>query len=176
MDTYETIRTVRSVREFDLTRTVADEVVLRILNAGRLSGSSKNTQPWQFILIRERGTLVALSKCGDYAQHLAGAAFGIAILTQAAKRAEYDAGRCSQNMMLAAWNEGVGSCIASMHREQDAKHILDIPTDYTISQIISFGYPAASVLERIPMPRKGGRNALDDILHFDVWGKQSEHP
>lgn len=173
MDTFETIKTIRSVREFDLTRPVPDETITRILNAGRLSGSSKNTQPWEFILIRDRSTLAALSKCGDYAQHLAGAAFGIAIVTQVTKRAEYDSGRCSQNMMLAAWNEGVGSCIASMHREQDAKHILDIPAEFSISQVISFGYPTDKVLERIPTPRAGGRRTLSEILHTDRWGNKN---
>lgn len=166
MDTFETIRTVRSVREFDAARTVPDEVITRILNAGRLSGSSKNTQPWQFILIKDRNILVELSKCGDYAQHLQRANFGIAIVTEKTKRAEYDAGRCSQNMFLAAWNDGVGSCIATMHRQQEAKQVLGIPDEYVIQQVISFGYPTSEYLRP---PRKGGRNELEQILHTDRW-------
>jgi len=169
MDTFETIRTIRSVREFDTARAVPDEIITRILNAGRLSGSSKNTQPWQFILIQNRNTLNELSKCGDYAEHLTRANFGIALLTEKTKRGDYDAGRCSQNMMLAAWNDGVGSCIASMHREQDAKKILGIPEEWTLQMVISFGYPAAAPATGTKPPRKGGRNTLDEILHRERW-------
>jgi nitroreductase len=165
MDTFEAIRTVRSVRDFE-RRDVPDDVILRILNAGRLSGSSKNTQPWQFILIKDRQVLNELSKCGDYASHMTRANFGITILTVKTKRAEYDAGRCSQNMFLAAWNEGVGSCIATMHREQDAKKVLGVPDEYSIQQVISFGYPTREYLHA---PRKGGRNLLDEILHYERW-------
>lgn len=166
MDTFETIRTIRSVREFDTSRAVPEEIITRILDAGRLSGSSKNTQPWQFILIRDRAILIELSKGGDYAKHLAGANFGVALLTDATKRAEYDAGRCSQNMMLAAWSDGVGSCIASMHREQEANRILHTPDTYKLQQIISFGYPAST---QARPPRKGGRRSLTEILHHERW-------
>lgn len=165
MDTFETIRTIRSVRDFE-ARAVPEEVITRILNAGRLSGSSKNTQPWQFILIKDRTRLDDLAKCGDYAEHLRRANFAIVLVTEKMKRAEYDAGRCSQNMMLAAWNEGIGSCIASMHREQDAKHVLGVPADYFIQQVISFGYPTAGYTRP---PRKGGRNELESLMHFERW-------
>ncbi len=168
MDTFEAIRTVRSVRNFE-PRDVPKETILRILNAGRLSGSSKNTQPWQFVLIQEKSILNDLSKCGDYAEHLTRANFAVAIVTEATKRADYDAGRASENMFLAAWNEGVGSCIASMHRQEDAKKVLHIPDGYTIQVVISFGYPTA---EYSSPPRKGGRVPLENILHRNTWGNQ----
>lgn len=169
MDTFEVIRTIRSVREFDTERPVPEVVVMRILNAGRLSGSSKNTQPWQFILVNDRNILIDLAECGDYAAHLRRADFGIAILAEKAKRAEYDAGRCSQNMMLAAWNDGVGSCIATMHREADAKKVLGIPEEWTIQVVISFGYPTAVALQLATPPRMGGRKALQDVVHHERW-------
>lgn len=165
MDTFEAIRTMRCVRDFE-ARQVPDALIMRILNAGRLSGSSKNTQPWQFILIKDRNILLELSKCGDYAAHLTRADFAIAIITTKTKRADYDAGRCSQNMMLAAWNEGIGSCIASMHREDDAKRVLGVPEEFTLQQVISFGYPTR---EYIRPPRKGGRKPLATMLHYERW-------
>jgi nitroreductase len=168
MDTFEAIRTLRSVREFD-ERAVPDEIIKRILEAGRLSGSSKNTQPWQFILIKNRDTLNALADSGNYAKHLRGANFAIAVATETTKRAEYDTGRCTQNMMLAAWNDGVGSCIASMHREQDAKRVLGIPDDYTLQLVLSFGYPALSANPLNRPPRKGGRQPLNRMLHNEHW-------
>lgn len=163
MDTFHAIRTLRSVRKFE-PRPVPDEIILRVLNAGRLSGSAKNTQPWQFILIKDRALMEALSRCGKYAQHLKGAAFAIVLLTD--RDASYDAGRCSQNMMLAAWNDGVGSCIATMHQAEDAKQVLGVPAEYKLQQVISFGYPTEEYKEP---PRKGGRELLDKMLHYERW-------
>lgn len=165
MDTLEAIRTIRSVREFE-TRPVSEEIITRILNAGRWSGSSKNTQPWQFIVIHDRTILVELSECGDFALHLAGADFAIALVTIADKRTDYDIGRCTGNMMLAAWNDGVGSCIAFMHRGADAKRVLGIPDTNQVHFVISFGYPSEKYIHP---PRQGGRVALADILHTDRW-------
>ena len=168
MDTFEAIRTLRSIRDFE-THDVPDEVITRILKAGRWSGSSKNTQPWQFIVVKNRDTLNALADCGNYTDHLRRANFAIVIVTEKARRAEYDAGRCSQNMMLAAWNDGVGSCIASMHREQDAKHVLGIPDDFEIQQVISFGYPTEKADPLNRPPRPGVRKPLEEMLHQGKW-------
>ncbi len=166
MDTFEAIRTIRAVREYT-SLPVPEPVVMQILNAGRLTGSSKNTQPWQFILIRERAVLDALSRCGNYAAHLRQANFAIAIVTENTGRPVFDAGRACQNLMLAAWNEGVGSCIASMHRPDDARRSLAIPIEYELQQVIAFGYPAPGAIS--PTPRKGGRKSLQEILHVDRW-------
>ncbi len=72
MDTYQSILTLRSVRQFDLSRPIEEAALHRILQAGRMSGSSKDSQPWWFIVVKDRATLQALSGTGDYAQHLAG--------------------------------------------------------------------------------------------------------
>ncbi len=101
MDAYQTIRSLRSVRQFDLAKPIDDEVLHRILQAGRMSGSSKDTQPWWFIVVKDRATLETLSKCGNFAQHLAGAPLAIAIVFDPQfYRGEFDSGRCAQNMML----------------------------------------------------------------------------
>jgi nitroreductase len=108
MDTYQSILSLRSVRQFDLSRRIEEAALHRILQAGRMSGSSKDSQPWWFIVIRDRARLLALAKTGDYAQHLAGAAFAVAIVFDPKfYRGEFDSGRTVQNMMLAAWNDGL---------------------------------------------------------------------
>jgi nitroreductase len=169
MDTYPTIISLRSVRQFDLSKSISDEVLHRILQAGRMSGSSKNTQPWWFIVVRERETLNALSKCGDFAQHIAGAALAIAIVFDPQfYRGEFDSGRAAQNMMLAAWADGVGSCIASMHREADTKAVLGVPNDYRLQHILSFGYPLP-IDQSTPAVRKSGRKPLSDIVKQERW-------
>jgi nitroreductase len=171
MDTYQTILSLRSVRQFDLSRPIDEAALHRILQAGRMSGSSKDSQPWWFIVIQDRERLQALSKTGDYAQHLAGAAFAVAIVFDPQfYRGEFDSGRAAQNMMIAAWNEGVGSCIASIHRENDGKAVLGVPQDLRLQHIISFGYPL-SVEQTIPAAPKRPRKPLAEIVMQERWSK-----
>lgn len=169
MDAYQTIRSLRSVRQFDLSKPISAESLNRILQAGRMSGSSKDSQPWWFIVVTQRDTLEALSKCGNFAQHLAGAALAIAIVFDPQfYRGEFDSGRCAQNMMLAAWADGVGSCIASMHREDDTKAVLGVPAPYRLQHIISFGYPRP-VPQTIPAAPQRRRKPLEDIVMREKW-------
>ncbi len=171
MDTYQTILSVRSVRQFDLSRPIDDAALHRILQAGRMSGSSKDSQPWWFIVIQDHERLQALSKTGDYAQHLAGAALAIAIVFDPKfYRGEFDSGRAAQNMMLAAWNDGIGSCIASMHREDDGKAVLGVPQGLRLQHIISFGYPLP-VEQTIPTVPRRQRKPLDEIVMQERWKK-----
>src|SRR5215470_16401394 len=123
MDVIESIRTKRAVRRF-ADKPIPRETILTVLEAGRRSQSAKNTQPWQFVVIQDRATLKALSKTGDYASHLAGAAFAIAIL--GAHKGYWDAfdfGQTAAYMQLAAWSLGIGSCIAAIYDQDEAKAI-----------------------------------------------------
>jgi nitroreductase len=169
MDAYQTILSIRSVRQFDLTKPIGDEVLHRILQAGRMSGSSKDTQPWWFIVVTQRETLSALSQCGNFAQHIAGATLAIAIVFDPQfYRGEFDSGRCAQNMMLAAWADGVGSCIASMHREDDTKAVLGVPAQYRVQHIISLGYPLP-VAQNLPVVPQRKRKPLKEIVMQEKW-------
>jgi nitroreductase len=169
MDTYQTILSLRSVRQFDLSRPIDEAALQRILQAGRMSGSSKDSQPWWFLVVQDRERLQALSKTGDYAQHVAGAAFAIAVVFDPKfYRGEFDSGRTVQNMMLAAWNDGIGSCIASMHREDDCKAVLGVPRELRLQHIISFGYPRP-VDQSIPAVQKRRRKPLNEIVMSERW-------
>ena len=169
MDAYQTILSLRAVRQFDLSRPLAEDVLQRILQAGRMSGSSKDSQPWWFIVIQDRARLQALSQTGNYAQHLAGAACAIAIVFDPQfYRGEFDSGRAAQNMMLAAWNDGLGSCIASMHREDDCRAVLGVPAGLRLQHIISFGYPLP-VDQSISVARQRPRKPLAEIVKHERW-------
>jgi nitroreductase len=171
MDTYQTILSLRAVRQFDLSRPIADAALQRILQAGRMSGSSKDSQPWWFIVVTDRDKLAALSQTGDFAQHLAGAAMAIAIVFDPKfYRGEFDSGRAAQNMMLTAWNDGLGSCLASMHREDDCKAVLGVPGELRLQHIISFGYPRPGD-QSIAIVPKRARKPLDEIVMKERWNK-----
>lgn len=162
MDVREAIRGLRAVRQFR-DEPLPDDALRAILEAGRRAQSAKNAQPWQFVVVRERATLRALSECGSYAGHLAGAAVGVALA--ASNEWEYDLGQASAYMMLTAWELGIGSCIATLHESDKAKAVLGVPPELRLTVALSFGYPAADW-----QPAKmGGRRPLDELVHWERW-------
>lgn len=170
MNVSEAIRTKRAIRKFQ-NKPLPEDVVRAILNAGRRSQSSKNEQAWQFIAIREKSILKALSKCGTYAGHLAGAALAVAILTPdpAAKfQTMFDAGQAAAFMQLAAWELGIGSVPASIYEWDKAREILRFPPEWHLRVALSFGYPLDE--EKLSAaPKRGGRRLLEEIVHWDTW-------
>jgi nitroreductase len=170
MQVYEAIRAKRAVRKFT-DEALPEDAVETILNAGRLAQSAKNTQPWHFIAIRDRATLEALSKLGHYAGHLAGAAMGVALLTPPPEQRfsiMFDAGQAAAYMQLAAWELGIGSCLATIYEPEQARQLLGFPEDWHIRIAISFGYAHSSENADRP-PRKQGRRGFADVIHWDRW-------
>jgi nitroreductase len=170
MNVSEAIRTKRAIRKFQ-NKHLPDDVVKAILNAGRRSQSSKNEQGWQFIAIRDKSILKALSECGQWAGHLAGAALGVAILTPEPTgkfQTMFDAGQAAAFMQLAAWELGVGSVPASLYEAEKAREILGFPPEWHLRIALSFGYPLEE--EKLSAaPKKGGRRPLEEIVHWDKW-------
>lgn len=170
MKVSEAIRTKRAVRKFQ-DRPLPNDVVDAILNAGRRSQSSKNEQAWQFIAIRDKSILKALSECGTYAGHLAGAALGVAILTPdptAKFQTMFDAGQAAAFMQLAAWELRVGSVPASIYEANKARDVLRFPPEWHLRIALSFGYPLEEDKLSAP-PQKGGRRSLDEVVHWETW-------
>jgi nitroreductase len=170
MNVSEAVRTKRAVRQFT-PDPLPENVIKKILNAGRRAQSSKNTQRWRFIAITDRGKLEKLSKTGQYAGHLAGAALGVFILTPNPTEnlsIMFDAGQAAAYMQLAAWELGVGSCIATIYETEQARKLLCFPDDWHSRMALSFGYPAEpDALTR--SPKKGGRISLTDLVHWNAW-------
>jgi nitroreductase len=173
VDVEQAVNRIRAVRHFS-EEPLADGDLSAILDAGRHAGSSKNLQRWQFVVIRERETLRQLAQVGHSAGHLAGAAVAIALVTpdprgpDAPLSITWDNGRAAQNMMLVAWERGVGSVPATVYEQSLCRSILGYPADQHCEYILSFGYPAQSgLIERAP--RAGGRLALDDVVRHEHW-------
>jgi nitroreductase len=164
MTVAEAIKTMRAIRQFT-DQPVPEEDIRAILNAGRRAQSSKNTQPWQFVVVRDRATLARLAACGPYAGHLAGAAFGVALVS--AQPTGFDLGQATAYMQLAAWERGIGFCIATMYEKEQARAVLGIPDDQYFDNALSFGYPAPEAVQA--PPPKGGRQPLDEIVHWERW-------
>jgi nitroreductase len=165
MDVLEAIASKRAIRHFT-DQPITDEDLRAILNAGRRAQSSKNTQPWTFIAVRDRQTLQRLSECGVYAGHLAGAAVGVALLS--AGPTGFDLGQAAAYLQLAAWELGIGSCIASIYEPERAREILGVPDEYAFDIALSLGYPDPAASR--PAAQSGqGRKSFDDVVRFERW-------
>jgi nitroreductase len=158
VDAYLAVVSKREVREY-LDVPIPDEIVAKILQAGRATGSSKNSQPWRFIVLRDPERRRALAPQMRSAHNLERCALAIAVVLTN-EQLRFDAGRVAQNMMVAAWGLGVGSCPNSVHpdRADAARALLDVPADAAIATVISLGYPAAGE------PRPRPHADADDIL------------
>jgi nitroreductase len=131
MDTFLAIASRREVREYAAT-PLPDDVVHRILDAGRLSGSSQNKQLWRFVVVTDKDAMAA---CVYAPANVLGAALVVAIAGEARP---FDVGRAAENMLLAAWNEGVGSCPNGVRDVDGAARIAGAP----VTIVLTFGYPA----------------------------------
>ena len=172
METWQAINTVRVVRRF-ADRPLADEHLNRILNAGRRTGSSKNEQKWAFISVTNREVLNQLTGVGRYADHLAGAPVAVALVTphdggRGSRSLLWDLGRAAQNMVLAAWELGIGSVPAPVFDFDLAAQVLGLPDGQRCHYLLSFGYPADLSVLTAPN-EKGGRKALDAVVHRERW-------
>ena len=137
MDTLLAIASRREVRDYE-PRALPPDVEERILDAGRLAGSSKNRQPWRFHVVP--GELLVDSVYEP--TNLRGAPFVVAIVVNGKGPVSFDAGRAAQNMLLAAWNEGVGASPNGISDEPGARAALGLEDEERIAIVLSFGYPA----------------------------------
>jgi nitroreductase len=172
MDVITAIRTVRVVRSYRPPALTEDE--LRALaDAARKTGSSKNQQRWDFITIRDQESLRRLSGTTIYAKHLPSAGGAIALIVPApnpdhARSVLWDLGRAAQNIILAAWGMGIGSCPITVQDFDLAADVLGLPPDRQCQYIIALGWPADPTDLSRP-PRAGGRKPYDEVVHAERW-------
>jgi nitroreductase len=178
------LRSLRAVRRY-ADRPVPEDVLLSILEVTRWTGSAKNTQPWELIVVRDRATLAELATCGPYASHLAGAAAAIVLVMENGNQ-RFDEGRLAQTMMLAAWAHGVGSCIGSLYPDDNARRaraLLGVPDQRWLRTSIALGYPADERALRIsaelasagaPVGLPIGRRALDELVGWERYGRRRD--
>jgi nitroreductase len=173
VDVWTAVSMKRVIREF-ADRPIEEDRLHRILDAGRRAGSSKNRQLWDFIVCRDRGHLAELGGVGPWAGHLAGAAVGIALVTpdpattDAPLSVMWDLGQAAENMMLVAWEMGIGSVPATVYEHDLVSRLLGLPASHHCEFLLSFGYPADPA--QLTAPRRAGRRKkLDDVVHWERW-------
>ena len=172
--TYQTIVTKRDTRNY-AERPIPDEVLHRILQAGRMAGSAKDDQLVRLIAVKEKDQRLAVSRCGTWMTPLKNAAAGVVIVLgpeenqpigqYALHRGAFDAGRTAQNIMLAAWAEGITSCPVSVQDHEQVREVLGIPADHKVANVITLAYPSDGAHHASSSPRL----PLDDYVHWERW-------
>lgn len=159
------LRDLRQVRRFR-PDAVPAEVERDILEVARWTGSAKNVQPWNFIVIRNPETLQKLSELGNYTAFVADAPMAIAVVLDGTNpRTEwFDEGRVEERMMLAAKAHGLGSGTA-WYAEGVINELLGVPAPHIVRSVVGFGYPeeGSSRVSGV----QGGRKPLDEIVHHE---------
>jgi nitroreductase len=163
METFLAIASRRETREYS-DQPIAVEVTQRILAAGRLAGSARNRQPWRFVVAETEAAREQLAEAVYEPTNVRGAKLVVAIVG----RSGFDSGRCAQNMLLAAWDAGVGSCPNGLSDPAAARAALGLSEDDEIAIVLTFGYPAR---ERDPARHtpeewsaRANRKPLDDLV------------
>src|ERR1700742_510957 len=157
METWDAITARRDVRDFE-DRPISDEDLDRILEAGRRAPSSRNWQPWDFIVVTDREQLAELSQVWRGGAHIAHSAATVVIVLPQSEdagqfeRAAYDAGQASVQMMIAAADLGIGSGHSAVGDQARARELLGFPEDRVAYIMIDFGYPAGRPLQPIQRP------------------------
>jgi nitroreductase len=136
MDAFLAITSKRDERRYSSTPIAAD-VAERILDAGRLAGSARNRQPWRFVVVESAERVERLAAAVYAPDNARGAALVVGLVGQG-----LDLGRCAQNMMLAAWNDGVVSCPNGIADADAAAAALGLESGEAVGIVLSFGYPA----------------------------------
>ena len=166
MEVYQAVTTLLAVREFQ-KKPVSETVVNKIIESARLTGSSMNLQPWHFILIRNRGTLVKIGELVTSGKYTAQANFAIAVATEKSSQfAISDASRAIQSMMLTAWSEGVGSNWTGWVGMTKVANLLGIPNDLDVIAVVPFGYT-----KKIHTKGIKKRKSLKEIVNAAEFGK-----
>jgi len=165
MEVFDAVRTVLAVRQFQ-DKPVPEAIVRQIVEAGRLTASSNNGQPWHFIVVQDKETLRQLGALARTGPYIAQAPLAIVVAMEQSPYAISDASRSIQSMILTAWSQGIGSNWVGFNNLKQVNPVLGIPEGISIRAILPFGYPVKAI-------GKGQKNRkpLGEIAYRERWGQ-----
>lgn len=164
METYDAIRTKLDIRQF-AQRHVGPDVKARVLEAARLTASSRNSQHWRFILVQDPKNIEILAQDSSTGSWVGGADFAIIVsIDPRIPGSVIDAGRVVQDMQLAAWDQGVGSGVYTGMKVQEMRRDFGIPDALAPTIVVGFGYPTRK------LRGKKKRNPLSELAFLEKFG------
>ncbi len=159
MEVFDAVRTVLAVRAYQ-DKPVPPDVVRRIVEAGRLTASSMNGQPWHFIVVENRDTLRQLGALVKTGPYIAQAPLAIVVAIEKTQYAVSDASRAIQSMILTAWSEGISSNWTGFGGLTEVNSLLGIPNNMEVLAVLPFGYSA-----QVHHNGKKQRKPLAEVVH-----------
>ncbi|HWC30841.1 MAG TPA: nitroreductase family protein [Dehalococcoidia bacterium] len=166
MDAFDAVRTVLAVRQFQ-DKPVPADVVQRVVDAAHLTASSRNGQPWHFVVIQNRETLKRLAPLARTGPYIADAQFAVAVAYD--KESPYgvsDTSRAIQSMVLTAWGDGVGSNWVGFDGTlKDVNAELGLPENLQLVGVVPFGYPVKKLGKG-----KKNRKPISEVVHRERYG------
>jgi nitroreductase len=167
VDAYLAIVSKREVRDY-ADRPIDPDTRMRILEAGRVSGNSANKQQWRFIVVESEYRRTRLADLVYVRGNVVGAKLIVVVAVHGSGPGAFDAGRAAQNMMLAAWNEGIGSCPNGMPDRGAVADMLGLHAGEEPAIILTFGYPARAVDPEARTPHewieRANRKDFDEVV------------
>jgi nitroreductase len=162
---FEAVRTVLAVREYQ-DKPIPHEVMRRVAEAAHLTASASNRQPWHFVVVEDKGTLreiASLVRTGPYIGNAAAAV--VVAVDKETPKADSDASRAIQDMILVAWAEGVGSNWAGFGGLDGVRQKVGLPENFDVFAVVPFGYPK----HKIGLGKKK-RKPLDEVVSGERYG------
>jgi len=167
MEVFKCVSTLSSIRSY-IKKEVPDEIIMEVLEAGRLAPSAHNDQPWQFILVRDKSRLSDMKKYCLSGGFISQVDFAVVVVTDpSSKWHEIDGTRAVQNMVLTAWSHKLGSCWIGRLEKKGLMDLLNIPENLNILTVLPFGYFNDNLAG-------GGkfRKDPDDVFHLESFGNR----
>jgi len=171
METWDAIRARRNVRAYT-DQPIEPQQLERILEAARRTPSSRNWQPWDFVVVTERAHLRELATVWQGAGHVAGSAATIALVAPVSEDerekaiTNYDLGQATMSIMIAAADLGIGSGHSAVGDQELARRLLGLPTDHYCAFLIALGHPADRPLAPLT---KINRRPFEEVVHRERW-------
>ena len=170
MSVYDTIKSRASIRRYR-ARAIPEEELKTILDSARLAQSAGNRQPWEFVVVRDRGTLKALVRMAGFQVFVGKVAAVIVCIANpnacggvgTLSSFLVDSAIATENMALTAWELGIGSCWIGAYSEIEVRKLLGVPNRLRIVSLMTLGYP-----DEEPGSKK--RKSLDEIVHYERYG------
>jgi nitroreductase len=171
METWDAIRARRNVRAYT-GEPIEPAHLDRILEAARRTPSSRNSQPWDFVVVTEREHLRELATVWQGAGHVAGSAATIALITPVSEDerqraiANYDLGQATMSIMIEAADLGIGSGHSAVGDQDLARQLLGLPADRYCAFLVALGHPADRPLAPLT---KINRRPFEEVVHRERW-------